>query len=102
MKISRITNCLIGSAVLLASLSPARAAGKINVVTATQDLAALGAEVGGDRIASSQPYWVPAAARLGIAVYQDDKTRRRVRVLRPAVCRSLLRCASSSSRLPGR
>jgi ABC-type Zn uptake system ZnuABC Zn-binding protein ZnuA len=50
MKLSRIVNCLVVAAVLLASLSPARAAGKINVITATQDLAALGAEVGGDRI----------------------------------------------------
>ena len=50
MKTSRIVNFLVVAAVLLASLSPARAAGKINVITATQDLAALGAEVGGDRI----------------------------------------------------
>ena len=50
MKTSTIANCLVVAAVLSASLSSARAAGKINVITATQDLAALGAEVGGDRI----------------------------------------------------
>ena len=41
----KFVTCLIASAGLLS------AAGKINVVTATQDLAALGAEIGGDRIA---------------------------------------------------
>ncbi len=50
MNTSRITLCLAGAALLLASHVPAQAAGKLNVVTATQDLAALGAEVGGDRI----------------------------------------------------
>ena len=36
---------------LLSFTAPIQAAGKINVITATQDLAALGAEIGGDRIA---------------------------------------------------
>ena len=38
------------AAALLAAAGAARAAGKINVVTATQDLAALASEVGGDHI----------------------------------------------------
>ena len=50
MNLSRITNCLVVAAVLLASIIPAQAAGKINVITATQDLAALASEVGGDQI----------------------------------------------------
>lgn len=49
MNRSRITNWAV-AAVLLASISSAQGAGKINVVTATQDLAALASEVGGDQI----------------------------------------------------
>ena len=43
---------LIATAVLLATMStiPARAAGKLNVVAATTDFAALAAEVGGDKV----------------------------------------------------
>ena len=40
----------IASIVFLAAIANAEAADKINVITATQDLAALAAEVGGDRI----------------------------------------------------
>lgn len=48
MKISRVL--LLLPVLALATSSPSRAAGKINVVTATQDLAALATEVGGDHI----------------------------------------------------
>jgi ABC-type Zn uptake system ZnuABC Zn-binding protein ZnuA len=47
MSILRISKLL--SAILAAS-TIANAAGKINVITATQDLAAIGADIGGDRI----------------------------------------------------
>ena len=43
-------NSFIAAAALLAATSVCDAAAKINVITATQDLAALAAEVGGDRI----------------------------------------------------
>src|SRR5713101_6629491 len=48
----RILVFLAGMALLLAGIlpAPARAASKLNVVTATTDLAALAQEVGGDRI----------------------------------------------------
>ena len=48
----RILALVVGVALLLAGilLAPARAASKLNVVTATTDLAALAQEVGGDRI----------------------------------------------------
>ena len=48
----RILTLVAGVALLLAGISPApaRAASKLNVVTATTDLAALAQEVGGDRI----------------------------------------------------
>jgi ABC-type Zn uptake system ZnuABC Zn-binding protein ZnuA len=47
---SRTINYLAAAAVLLAAAGSASAAGKLNVITATQDLAAIGAEIGGDRI----------------------------------------------------
>ena len=47
MKASRSIQHL---ALLLAAVSACQAAGKLNVVTATEDLASLAAEVGGDRI----------------------------------------------------
>jgi ABC-type Zn uptake system ZnuABC Zn-binding protein ZnuA len=50
MTISRIVNYLAAAAVFLAAAGSAAAAGKLNVITATQDLAAIGAEIGGDRI----------------------------------------------------
>ncbi|HYL39308.1 MAG TPA: metal ABC transporter substrate-binding protein [Bryobacteraceae bacterium] len=48
MKVSHVL--LMLAAALLAAIRPAQAAGKISVVTATQDLAALASEVGGDHI----------------------------------------------------
>jgi zinc/manganese transport system substrate-binding protein len=48
--ITRISKYAVAVAALLSATGISNAAGKINVVTATQDLAALGAEVGGDRI----------------------------------------------------
>ncbi|HEY6390579.1 MAG TPA: metal ABC transporter substrate-binding protein [Bryobacteraceae bacterium] len=48
MSILRISKFL---AALIAASTIANAAGKINVITATQDLAAIGADIGGDRIA---------------------------------------------------
>src|ERR1700736_6158606 len=50
MKTPKITSCLLAAALLLASHGSAQAASKLNVITATQDLAALGAEIGGERI----------------------------------------------------
>jgi len=50
MSISRISQFLVTSVALCAASSIAAAAGKINVITATQDLASIGAEIGGDRI----------------------------------------------------
>jgi zinc/manganese transport system substrate-binding protein len=50
MSILRISKFLAAAAVLLAASTLAKAAGKINVITATQDLAAIGADIGGDRI----------------------------------------------------
>ena len=50
MGISRISKVLAVTAALLAASGMANAAGKLNVITATQDLAAIGAEIGGDRI----------------------------------------------------
>jgi len=41
---------LVAAALVLAAARPAGAAGKLNVVTATEDLASLAREVGGDRI----------------------------------------------------
>jgi zinc/manganese transport system substrate-binding protein len=49
MNIQRFISCF-AAALLLGGASSGFAAGKINVVTATQDLAAIGAEIGGDRI----------------------------------------------------
>ena len=40
----------LGAAALLAAASPARAAGPLNVIATTEDLAALAREVGGDKI----------------------------------------------------
>src|SRR5260221_11435197 len=50
MSISLIKNFLAVTTALLAVSNIANAAGKINVITATQDLAAIGADIGGDRI----------------------------------------------------
>jgi len=50
MSICRISKFLAVSAAFLAASAIANAAGKINVITATQDLAAIGADIGGDRI----------------------------------------------------
>jgi ABC-type Zn uptake system ZnuABC Zn-binding protein ZnuA len=50
MSISRISKVLAVTAALLVASSMANAAGKLNVITATQDLAAIGAEIGGDKI----------------------------------------------------
>ncbi len=51
MSILQISKFLVLTGAVLAASGIATAAGKINVITATQDLAALGAEIGGDRIA---------------------------------------------------
>ena len=50
MTIAGITKYVVGAAALLAATGLSHAASKINVITATQDLASLAAEVGGDRI----------------------------------------------------
>jgi len=50
MTTARITKYATAIAALLVSTGLCRAAGKINVITTTQDLAALASEVGGDRI----------------------------------------------------
>ena len=50
MKIRSSLSTIAAAALLLGPASSAFAAGKINVVTATQDLAAIGAEIGGDKI----------------------------------------------------
>ncbi len=50
MNISWTMKNLAVAAVVLAAIGGCQAAGKLNVVTATQDLAAIGAEVGGDKI----------------------------------------------------
>ena len=50
MNIARITRYTVATVALLALSGISNAAGKINVITATQDLAALASEVGGDRI----------------------------------------------------
>ncbi len=50
MSTLRITKLLAATAALLAASTIASGAGKINVITATQDLAAIGADIGGDRI----------------------------------------------------
>jgi zinc/manganese transport system substrate-binding protein len=50
MSILRVSKSLAVAAALLAASGIASAAGKINVITATQDLAAIGAAIGGDRI----------------------------------------------------
>jgi zinc/manganese transport system substrate-binding protein len=50
MNNSRIFRWVLGPLLLLTSASVCHAAGKINVIAATQDLASLAAEVGGDRI----------------------------------------------------
>src|SRR5207253_9460598 len=46
----KIMRCLLPAAVLLASIGNCLGAGKLNVITATQDLASLASEVGGDHI----------------------------------------------------
>src|SRR5262245_1812482 len=48
MKLKRFA--LVLALVGLASVVPARAQGKLNVVTSTEDLAAIAREIGGDRI----------------------------------------------------
>src|ERR1700731_3375858 len=50
MTIARISQFAITSAALLATSAPSQAAGKLNVITATQDLASIASEIGGDRI----------------------------------------------------
>jgi zinc/manganese transport system substrate-binding protein len=50
MNIRGFISCFGATALLLSAASAGFAAGKINVVTATQDLAAIGAEIGGDKI----------------------------------------------------
>ena len=50
MTIARIIRYLLINALPLAIIGDCEAAGKINVITATQDLASLAAEVGGDHI----------------------------------------------------
>src|SRR6202048_5450486 len=50
MALTRITNYLFTVAALVTATGISTAAQKINVITATQDLASLAAEVGGDRI----------------------------------------------------
>jgi zinc/manganese transport system substrate-binding protein len=46
----RISRFMLAASALFAASTLANAAGKVNVITATQDLAAIGAEIGGDRI----------------------------------------------------
>src|SRR5438067_12044126 len=50
MTTARIMKSLVMTALLPALIGTCEAAGKINVITATQDLASLAAEVGGDHI----------------------------------------------------
>src|ERR1700688_2652288 len=50
MTIARISQFAITIAALLATSAPSQAAGKLNVITATQDLASIASEIGGDRI----------------------------------------------------
>src|ERR1700738_3755516 len=50
MALTRITNYLFTVAALVTATGISTAAQKINVITATQDLASLAAEVGGDRV----------------------------------------------------
>ncbi|HEX4594334.1 MAG TPA: metal ABC transporter substrate-binding protein [Bryobacteraceae bacterium] len=50
MFIARITKYAVSIAALLAAANLCQAAGKLNVITATQDLASLASEIGGDRI----------------------------------------------------
>jgi ABC-type Zn uptake system ZnuABC Zn-binding protein ZnuA len=50
MTIARISKFAITIAALLAASASSRAAGKLNVITATQDLASIASEIGGDRI----------------------------------------------------
>src|ERR1051326_224558 len=50
MKIRILLSIIAAAALLLGAAPSGFAAGKINVVTATQDLAAIGAEIGGDKI----------------------------------------------------
>src|SRR5712671_1789304 len=50
MTIPHTIKVLIATATLIAVSGVGQAAGKLNVITSTEDLAALGAEVGGDRI----------------------------------------------------
>src|SRR5260370_40268128 len=50
MSILRISKFMVVAAALLSEGTIANAAGKINIITATQDLAAIGADIGGDRI----------------------------------------------------
>lgn len=50
MTLSRTTNGLFAAAAFVAAMGVSGAAPKINVITATQDLASIAAEVGGDRI----------------------------------------------------
>jgi ABC-type Zn uptake system ZnuABC Zn-binding protein ZnuA len=49
-RVRPLVTLAVGLLLALAALRPAMAAGKINVVTATMDLAALATEVGGDRV----------------------------------------------------
>jgi len=51
MKMQGISNCFAAAVLLLGASGSLFAAGKLNVVTATQDLAAIGSEIGGDKIA---------------------------------------------------
>jgi len=50
MKIRILLSIIAAAALLLGAAPSGFAAGKINVVTATRDLAAIGAEIGGDKI----------------------------------------------------
>src|SRR5437588_7899286 len=50
MTIARISRFAITIAALLAASAPSPAAGKLNVITSTEDLAAIASEIGGDRI----------------------------------------------------
>jgi len=49
MKVTRIITALV-ALLLLAGVGPARAQGKLNVITTTEDLASIAQEIGGDRI----------------------------------------------------
>src|SRR6266852_5526991 len=50
MTISRTIKFLIATATLIAGSSASQAAGKLNVITSTEDLASIASEIGGDRI----------------------------------------------------